>query len=371
MNATDKIIKAKVQLILEQPFFATLALSMKYLPDNGIKTAITNGKQVNYNPAYIEALSLDEIKGVLAHEVMHTAMLHHIRRNYRDPYKWNQAADYAINPLLLSSGFVLPANCLFAKEYENKSAEQIYDLLPDLPEPDRNSKKENSQDDNGGTGDVMDAPADTNSYEAEAEMKEALAQAAMVAKRQGKLPAYLERMVKEVLEPRISWHEVLARFLAEITKNDYSWKKPSTRYLYNELYLPSLETEETGKVILIADTSVSIKQALLNQFAGEAQDIANTFNTALQIIYVDTKVNAVQDIERDEPVNLQPKGGGGTDFRPGFEYIETNDLQPKAVVYLTDGECDLFPEEPDYPVLWAQFGNAEFLPPFGETVQVN
>lgn len=370
MNAETKLMKAKVQLILENPFFATLALRMNYLADENIKTACTNGKQIKYNPGYVDSLTLDELKGVLAHEVMHTAMLHQTRRANREPRKWNHAADYAINPLLISSGFALPEGCLISKEYQSKSAEQIYNLLPDIP-PDKNSdknKSSQSQTTGGGTGDVEDAPV--NFQETEAEMKQVLVQAAMVAKRQGKLPAHLEKLVKEILQPRICWREVLARFLAEIARNDYTWKKPSPRFLYCGLYLPLLENEEAGKIILIVDTSGSINNVLINQFAGEVQEISSTFNTSLQIIYVDAKVSGIQDIDRDEPVQLQPKGGGGTNFKPGFDYIEKNDLQPKAVVYLTDGECDLFPLPPDYPVLWAQFGNSEFTPPFGEVVNV-
>jgi len=367
MNALEKILKAKVQLILEQPFFATLALRFKYEADITAKTAWTNGEQLFYNPAYIEELSIDEVKGVLAHEVLHTAMLHHTRRNYRDIAMWNKATDYAINPTLLSSGFILPPNYLVSDDFNNKTAEQIYNLMP--PPPPRDSQ--NSSDDYpGGTGDIKDPPAQANTQAIEAEMKQALAQAIMVAKQQGKLSEDMERLINEVLEPRICWREILTRFLTEITKNDFSWKKPSPRYLYRKLYLPTLETEEPGKVILIVDTSLSIDQKMINQFASEVQDIVNTFNTSLLVIYVDTEVREVQNVECDEPVQLKPQGGGGTDFQPGFFYIEENDLEPKAVVYLTDGECDLFPAPPEYPVLWAQFGTADFQPPFGEVVQV-
>jgi predicted metal-dependent peptidase len=379
MKAKEKIVKAKVQLILNQPFFATLAIRLKYSPDPTIDTACTNGNQVEYNPTYIDKLSLDEVTGVLAHEVMHTALLHHIRRNNREIKMWNKAADYAINPMLLSSGFSLPENYLISNEYDNKTAEQIYNLLPPPPPPSKDCQNPGDSPGNGhdtkggnegGTGDFKDPPADRNIQEIEAEMKQALAQALMVAKQQGKLTENMQRLINEILHPRINWREVLTRFLTEITKNDYTWKKPSPRYLYRGLYLPALETDEPGTVILIVDTSISIDQEMMNQFAGEVQEIVNTFNTSLKVIYVDTKVQEVQDVERDEPVRLHPKGGGGTDFRPGFKYIEENDLQPKAVVYLTDGECDSFPTPPDYEVLWAQFGVTDFKPPFGEAVQV-
>lgn len=380
MDSTEKIMRAKVQLILNQPFFATLSMHLQYVPDTTQKTARTNGKCVKYNPSYVDQLSVDELKGVIAHEIMHTAMLHHTRRNHRDINRWNQACDYAINPLLIASNFVLPEGYLVNIMYDNMSAEQIYNLLPppappDGQKPDNNTDNTNSEqgktsNDPGGTGDVEDAPADANLQEAETEIKQTLAQAKLVAKRQGKLPAHLERLVNEILQPKVNWKETLARFLTEISKNDYTWKKPAMRYLHAGIYLPALESQVVGSIILIVDTSKSINEGILNQVAGEAHDIASTFNTSLQILYVDAQVQAIQTIEPDEPVKLMPKGGGGTDFRPGFTYIDKNGLEPRAVVYLTDGECSLFPTSPDFPVLWAKFGHSPIIPPFGETIQV-
>lgn len=372
MNAADKLLKAKVQLILEQPFFATLALLLQYAPDPTLKTASTNGETLTYNPGYVDKLSIEEVKGLIAHEVFHIAMLHHTRRDNRNVKSWNQATDYAINPMLVASGFALPAGYLSNDRYLNKSAEQIYHLLPAPAmneEPD--VKDDTSGNNENGFGEVMDAPPGKAPTEIEANSKQTLAQAALIAKRQGKLPAHLERLVTEILQPRINWQEVLARFLAELSRNDYTWSKPGPRYLHTGIYLPALESTEAGKVILIADTSASVDEVLINQFAAEVQAIAHTFSIPLQIIYVDAAVKDIQDIDADEPVQLNPSGGGGTDFRPGFRYIEQHDLQPKAVVYLTDGDCTRFPSPPDYPVLWAQFGDdVAFQPPFGEAIQI-
>lgn len=368
MDCNEKIKKASIQLILEQPFFATLCMRMAFFEDTNIKTVNTNGKFLSYNPGYIDQLNVDEIKGVIAHEIMHITMLHHTRRNHRDVKKWNEACDYAINPMVLESGFIMPNGYLIDNQYKNISAEQIYSLLQESSP--NSESKDNNYGDRESTGDVEDAPAESSKQEIEAEIKQAVVQAAMIAKRQGKLPEFVERIIDEILHPKISWKEVLSRFLAEIQRNEYTWNKPSPRYLYSGIYLPSLENYEPGKIILIVDTSASIDHDILNQFAAEIQDITNTFKLQLTIIYVDKMVRAVQEIEADDNVQLTPKGGGGTDFRPGFKYIADQEVQPKVVVYLTDGACNLLPPEPDYPVLWAQFGIYPFQPPFGETVQV-
>lgn len=366
MEADKKILKAKVQLILANPFFATLALKMDYVSDDSISTACTDGKSIRYNPTYINKLDVEETKALISHECLHNGMLHNTRRQGRNPRKFNIAADYAINPLLVDSGFKLPKGALIDKQFKDKSAEEIYNILPDEPE----YGDSGAGNDPGMCGGVSDSPAKTQSEvnQIEAEIKQTLAQAAAVAKQQGKLPAGLARMVDEVLEPKVNWKDVLSRFLTEIAKNDYTFKKPSPRYLHAGLYLPALESIETGEVVLIVDTSGSIDRPLLSQFGAEMQDILSAFGRGFNILYVDTEVAGTQFIEPDEEFALDPKGGGGTDFTPGFDWIEKEGIEPSAVVYLTDGECNSFPNTPDYPVLWAVVNNKRFSPPFGETV---
>ncbi|MDF2190497.1 VWA-like domain-containing protein [Paraflavitalea sp. CAU 1676] len=363
MNAELKIKKAKVQLIMEQPFFASLALRFKYVADLSIKTAVTDGINIWYNPEYIDSISTEEVKGVIAHEIMHVTMLHHTRRNQRNIKRWNDATDYAINPLLLASKFNLPSNVLVNPDFEGRSAEYIYERLPQDDYGDENERSNGE-----GTGDVLDLPNNENRQQTEAQIKQAIAQATLIAEKQGCMPCHLKRMVEDVLEPKISWQEVLTRFLSEVARNDYSWIKPSPRYLSQNLYLPILESIEVGRVTLIVDTSSSISNKTISQFSAEVFDIVNTFNIGLDILYVDAEVQSIQRIEQDEPIHLEPKGGGGTDFKPGFVYIEEHDLQPKAVVYLTDGCCNSFPQEPDMPVLWAKVYDYEFNPPFGEVI---
>lgn len=371
MTTKEQLTKAKVQLILKDPFFATLVLGMSITEDKTIETTATDGTSIKYNPDFIAARSIDEVKAILCHDVLHVASFHHTRRNGRDIKQWNKATDYAINPILVEAGYKLPDGALIDKQYQNLSAEKIFAMLP-APAPDDKDKGGN---DPGNCGGIEDSPAKTQGEreEEEAKIKQTIAQAGAAAKRAGKLGAGMQRLIEEALTPVINWREVLNRFISETAHNDYSFAKPNTRFIHTGFYLPSLHNQEPGNIILIVDTSASINEELLNQFGAELQEVSNSIGHSIKVIYVDTEVNGTEDIEPDENIKLNPIGGGGTDFKPGFEYIAAEGIEPKAVIYFTDGECHSYPKtEPDYPVLWAKYGNYKnFKPPFGETVNVD
>jgi predicted metal-dependent peptidase len=361
MDATENVQKAKIRLLQRHPFYATLVLNMGIHADLSIDTANTNGEQICYAPTYFETLSTDEIAFVLAHEVLHITLLHHCRMQGRDLERWNVACDYAINPLLIKAGLTPPDGVLLDPKYAGHSAEHIYQLLPPLP-PDKKPK--------AGMGDVTAPPPDQSATQQELRVKQLIQQATQAARLRGNFPADLDRLVRQALEPKVDWQTALAQYLAEIAQDDYCWTKPAVRYLHRSLFLPSRESIAYHPLILIVDTSCSIDEHLINQFAGEVQGITRTFNVTLQVIYVDATFQSLEDIDPDEPIQLHPKGGGGTSFRPGFEYIDEQQLTPKAVVYLTDGDCSRFPESPDYPVVWAQFSCLDFEPPFGEVIKI-
>jgi predicted metal-dependent peptidase len=390
----DKMIKARAGLILDQPFFGSLALRLFMKEDKTCKTAWTDGEYLGYNPEFIKSLTMDQTKGLICHEVMHLAVLHHLRRGDRDKKKWNQAGDYAINQTLVDAKFVLPDDGLLNPAYNGMTAEHIYSLLPDTEssqggkgtgsscETSGNNKNNGSGDDNnsdpGGCGEVRDAKGDNGQPASAAELTQkeeewrvAVSQAAQQAKAMGNLPAELDRLIGEILEPKVDWREVLRRFVEINAKNDYSWMHPNNRYIYSGVYLPSLKSEKLPPIVISVDTSGSIRVEELNQFASEVNAILEDFNTSCTVLYCDTKVSRIEEFDSDNlPVKLNPKGGGGTDFRHPFLYIDENNLSLSCMVYLTDGVCSRFPEQPPYPVLWAIIGKSDFTPPFGEVVKI-
>jgi len=424
MTPATKLSHARTHLLLDQPFFGTLAMRLPLVEDPGIETAATNGKIIRYNPSFIDGLADAEIQGVLAHEVMHIANGHCWRRGGRDMSDWNVAADYAINGILVAAGLKLPQGCLVDQRM-TQSAEEIYKRVhqpkpntsqqqgagtssqgsgessnkpapsnqgtdtepatpsthgepqnrtggtsqPNASQGDPGAKGPDSPPDPGKCGAVEDAPDDCEGGADEAEWKVAVAQAAMAAKSQGLLPAGLARLVDELINPRVPWTTVLRDFIERSARNDYNWTRPNRRYLQAGFVLPSLISEELPAVVIAIDTSGSIGVSELNLFAAEVSAVLASFDTTIHLVWCDAAVAGTQELTRaDLPLKLTPKGGGGTDFRPVFKWVEQQGLTPACLIYLTDMYGTFPDKEPGYPTLWVR--TTDRPAPFGEVVDL-
>ena len=422
----QKLTKAKTQLVLGQPFFGTLCVRLK--PVAGpVPTMATNGRLIVYNPEFVEGLTAAELEAVVAHEALHCALGHHCRRGERDPELWNEAADLAINPILLANGFTLPAGALVDPSFQNLSAEEIYarrlrDPSSDLSQPPdqqpgqgaggsgnaeqssgpqtpASGPTDSTVDDPysacqstttsgqsapngvpearpGHFGEVLDATDDEGRPASPAERSRqqhewsiAAEQAVRSAKSCGHEPANLERPLRESRESQQDWRSILREFVAAVAPSDYRWSPPNRRYVASGLYLPSVERRGVGPIVIAVDTSGSIGDEELEQFAGEISAIAEEAQPeAIHVVYCDATVQSSQEFCPSEPIRLEPKGGGGTDFRPVFRWVEENHTQAVCLIYLTDLCCHSYPEAPDYPVLWVT--DSRRTAPFGETVRI-
>ena len=409
-NAYTKILKARTSLVINHPFFASLALRLKVVEDTSCATAWTDGKVFGYNPNYIKILTPEKLMGLAAHTVMHPACGHHLRRGKRDHDLWNRACDYAVNGILLESGFTLPDGFLFDEAHVGRSAEAVYDILqgevddaealeeeeeakadgnqassgdetaeaePSSSEDEEKSEedqKDLSSGDPGMSGEVRDTPSDGGGSDSghETDWDESLIQAFVNARGMGKLPAGVERFVQRKINPKLGWRELLSRFIEQSARSDYSWVTPNRRYIHQGLYLPSLSNQELSNVVIAVDTSGSITPDELDQFSAEISEILENFPATLHLVYCDAKVSGYEVFDRNDlPLTLKPVGGGGTDFRPTFEFVEKNGLMPSCLIYLTDLECLHFPDaHPAYPVLWVKTGTGKRKPPFGDTIEL-
>jgi predicted metal-dependent peptidase len=355
-----RLAKAKTSLILEHPFVGTVALNMPFELSEDIPTAATNGKRVVFNPAFISELTDEELKFLVAHECMHPMLEHNFRRGERDPRKWNQAADYVINKLLTDESIgKMPKQGLLDDSIYNAgggTSDGIYNILPD--NPNGNDPLDDCEDGEG-------SPAEQSQQAAEWRVK--VAQAAQAAKMMGKMSAGLERLVGEILQPKVNWREVLQRFLVRCKTDSRSFARFNRRFLPQGLYLPSVNGESMGEIVFAIDCSGSIDQDTVNQFASEISVVKDDLNPArIHVLYFDSQVSHVESYGADDALDIKPHGGGGTDFAPVFEKIEELGIEPVAVVFLTDLYCISFGNEPACPVLWVSTSADQA--PFGEVV---
>lgn len=365
-----QVSAAIIQLRVRSPFFATLSLFARMIPAPEYDTAATDGRDVYINPDFWRTLSIEERLGLMAHEVLHAALLHVQRRGQRDPLLWNIAADVVVNGIILSQqGFALPKGHVRNQSLEHLSVEEIYYKLqsdPSLRKPLRLAFV-----------DLIDAPPEGKSSEqAAAEQEQHWRQALQQARSlvevlgQGTVPAGLDRELTHLSPSQLDWRAYLWRFLVQ-TPTDFEGF--DRRFVGQGLYLDALAGEKL-RVFLAVDTSGSINQPGMAQFLSEVQAILGAYpHLEASLYYADAACYGPYELSVDSELP-KPKGGGGTDFRPFFQIIE-RELDGSAhgvCIYLTDG-YGIFPANaPQIPTLWvlSPGGISEKEVPFGEAIRL-
>lgn len=427
-TAARLVSKARTDLLLSQPFFGSLALKLKPVVDWTERTMAVDGTHLFYNPEFTVSLPFKELVGVVAHEVMHCALKHHVRRQNRDGDTWNEAGDYAINSILTKSGFELPDGALLNSAYDDLGAEAIYTKLYRAPKDNSGASKPQAggaggpgtsggqqggpqgqnqgqggqgQGQNPGqgtgtggatgpgegagaggagndaTGRVKDAPDLRNgaatATEEEIKWDTAVAQAVAAAKAAGKLPGSLAEFVEAMQAPKVDWREVLRDFCTSFSKNDYSWMIPNRRFVARRVYLPSARSERTGPVAIVVDTSGSVSTKELEAFRSEIASVLGEVRPeAVRVIHCDTRVTDDRAFDPDFDdieMSTEFKGRGGTDMTPAFERIIESGEDFECVICMTDLEFYRWPADPGVPVLWVSTGAKDA--PFGTVLPLD
>lgn len=353
------ISQAKLEMTFKYPFFSSILMKREIKERTDIGTmCVTDDGRIYYNRNFVESLSHQELIFVLAHEIMHVVCMHGIRRDNRDPYKWNIAGDYYINSFLDSSKVgERPDHALFKEGCENMTTDQIYNLLG-TPEGEKNGltmpgeeNKDKLDSDLRAEGAVTEA----EKSEIEATTKIDVAGAAKIAKSRGQCHGALARMVEEMLSTKTPWYEILSRYFAGLTSQKQSWSRPNRRFSAVDMYLPSLDSEVSlGEVVVGIDTSGSISDKELQYFGGHLNTILEQCHPSkVHVVYCDSQVSQVDEFEPDDyPIKLKCHGGGGTDMTKIVHWVEDQDIEPDVIVILTDGftpsDCD-----PPCPLVWA------------------
>jgi predicted metal-dependent peptidase len=389
-QARDRLIGARVGLLLKHSFFGNLATNLKLInADEWCSTAATDGRNFYYNSRFIMMLKQKEVEFLFGHEILHVVYDHLGRREDRDPQISNIAADYAVNADLKRhrvGEFITTVPCLYESKYDGKGYEFIYDdlmqnakkismddlidqLLDDHMEGD-----DGDSDGEGKEGDQSRGKRPSTMSDAEREqLRQEIKQQVLAAARQaeaGDLPQGVKRMIEEITDPKMPWRELLQTNLTSAIRTDYTYMKPSRRSWHMDAIMPGMNPGEEVDLAVAIDMSGSISTRQAAQFLGEIRGIMEAFTSfRIHVFCFDTEIYNPQGFTSDNLDSIdgyEPQGGGGTDFNAIFNYLKDRGEDTKRLVVFTDGYPFGSWGDPDFcDTTWIIHGDKNPNPPFG------
>ena len=386
----EKLVTARVGLLLRHPFFGNMATRMQLIDaSDWCATLATDGRNFYYNNDFVSKLKPKEAEFGFAHEVLHNVSDHLGRKGDRDPQLSNIAADYAVNQILKDEliGEVPSWIKIFQdNKYRGKSYEEIYDDLYENADKidldklgellDEHLDGEGDDEGNGAGGDKEGSGkgrpklSEAEKKAIRDEIKEAMVAAAQSAGA-GKLPQGIRRLISDFTEPQMDWRELLRMNIQSILKSNFSFSRPNRKSQHSGAVLPGMTNEETVDVSVAIDMSGSISDKMAKDFISEVKGIMDEYQDfKLDLWCFDTQVYNYAKFTgdtADEIMSYEVKGGGGTDFDVNFEYMKENDIEPKRFIMFTDGyPCGSWGDENYCESLFIIHGNETIIPPFGQ-----
>jgi len=388
----EKLTTARVGLLLKAPFFGNMATRMQLIDaTDWCPTAATNGRNFYYNRDFVNKLSVKKLEFLFGHEICHCVFDHFGRVGSRDRMLSNIAQDYAVNQILVDERIgdkITEVEICYDSKYRGKAWEEIYDELyekaekitmPELLKQLGDLLDEHIKEGDGQNGDKegegKDGKPGMSKEEAQKikdEIKQAMIQSAAAAGA-GKTPAGIQRMIKDLTEPKIDWRELVRQEIQSIVRNDYSFTRPNRKSMHSGAILPGMKEATTIDVGIAIDMSGSIGEEDASTFLGEVKGIMDQYEDfKINLWCFDTDIYNHQEITHDNSDDLmsyEPQGGGGTDFDINFTWMEENGIRPKKFIMFTDGyPCGSWGPEDYCDTIFIVKGNTTAEAPFGQTV---
>ena len=395
-QARQTIIKARISMVLRHGMFGQLAMRLKLVnADSWLETAATDGRHFYYNSKFINMLSTQQNIFLFCHELLHCAYNHMERGRNKQKDIANIAMDYVVNADCIKYNMgarITQVPLLYDKKYEDWSFEQVYDdlvknakqiSLDELKEMLLDDHLEDDKDGSGGDGDKdgkgngRPKLSDAERQAIRDEFKEAMLSAAQ-ATGAGNTPGNLQRMIKDLTNPKINWRELITQQIQSTIKNDYTWTVPNKKMFSAGFVLPSMKRDETIDVCVAIDTSGSIADKQLTDFFSEINGIMQSYDDYnIKIWCFDTSVHNPQDYDTSnghDMVNYTPKGFGGTDFDVNWHWMKEENVEPKLLIVFTDGEpFGSWGDENYCDTVWIIHNKHrnDIVPPFGVSAYYN
>jgi predicted metal-dependent peptidase len=382
----EKLISARVGLLLKASFFGNLATRLKLInADEWCATAATDGRNFYYNTRFIEMLRPKEIEFLFGHEVLHCVYDHFGRRGDRDPQLWNIANDYCVNGDLVKHNVgekITSVPCLYDRKYDGMSSEEVYDQLYekatkiDIGSLLDQMIDEHLDGDGDGDGEGDEEGRGRPKLTAEEkqaikdEIKEAMLAAAATVDGAGNLPLGVKRLIQQLTEPQLNWREILRMNLESTIKADYTWMRASRKGWHMDAVMPGQKPDEMIDIAVMLDASGSISPDMLKDFLSEIQGIMDSFPSyKIHVVTFDTDCyNPAQyDSDNlDSMIDYEVSGGGGTDFDCIFTYLKEEEITPRRLIVFTDGYPFGSWGDAEYcDTTWILHGTTTIVPPWG------
>jgi len=390
----EKLITARVGLLLKAPFFGNMATRMQIIDaSDWCPTAATNGRNFYYNRDFVSKLSVKKLEFLFGHEILHCVFDHFGRVGSRDRQLSNIAQDYAVNQILVDERVgqkIDEVKICYDSKYRGMAWEEIYDqlyekadkmsmedLLKQLGDTlDEHINEDGSADGNGNSESDKEGKGKPRFSKEEAQtirdvIKQVMIQSAAAAGA-GHTPAGVQRLIKDLTEPKMNWRELIRMNIQSIIRNDYAFTRPNRKAMHSGAILPGMKNDETIDVAIAIDMSGSIGMEDATVFLSEVKGIMDQYQDyAIDLWCFDTDIYAHERITHDNGDDLlryEPKGGGGTDFEANWEYMKSIALQPKKFIMFTDGYPGSTWGDPDYCDTLFIVKGSENVAPFGQTV---
>lgn len=386
----EKLITARVGLLLRHPFFGNMATRMKLIDaSDWCATLATDGRNFYYNVGFVDKLTPKQVEFGFAHEVLHNVFDHMGRRNGREPQLSNIAADYAVNQILKDEriGEIPDTIKIFQdNKYRGWSYEQIFDDLKDkvqymdieslgelldehLDGEDEGKSGSSGDGDGNGEGNGRPNYSKEELKKIRDEIKEAMVSASQSAGA-GRVPASIARLITDFTEPKMDWRQLLRQQIQSMIKSNFSFARPNRKSQMSGAILPGMMNEETIDVSIAIDMSGSISDKQAKDFLGEVKGIMDEYKDfKMDLWCFDTQVYNYARFTgdtADEIMDYEVKGGGGTAFEANWEFMKDEGIEPKKFIMFTDGyPCGDWGDEDYCDTLFVIHGSESIVPPFG------